>query len=447
MLHLSPGMVSHLQSLQEIAIRNGGTRSITSTGFNASLQYVKKQLEDNTDLILTVQPFSLNVSVSLTPASLSMVEPQQIDYATKDFTVVEYSGSSDLAARLIPAANFGCQPRDYPTSTTGKISLVSRGGCLFFEKVDNAIKAGARGVLIFNYPDEPGPVASSTLFKPYSIAVFTIPFSLGQQLLQDANAFIHMSYQSKVIAVYTSNLIAETRLGDPNTVVTIGSSLDSSENGPGMNENGSGSSANLQMALQFGTVVKKPANKVRFLWYGAEQAGAVGTSFYINSLSSAERNQIALNLNFDMIGSPNYIRTILNETETSGGLAIVKTFAEFFDINHLSYKISPPASGAVLTPFSAFGIPSGGIDTGSVIVKTREDRDRFGGLVGIPYDPCFLQPCDTLENVNKDVLLETAQAAAFALERFANTGNLPQLLTHVDAAPPAASFSEASFSF
>ena len=412
-----PGIVSHLQSLQTIATKNGGTRSISSPGFNASLTYVKKQLQDHTNLVLTVQPFSLNVSVALSPPFFSMLEPRDEQYTAKDFSVLEFSSSSEVTSTVVAANNNGCDQNDYPPSTAGKISLIARGGCLFFEKVDNAIRAGARGVLIFNLPDQIGPV-DGTLYNPESVTVFSISNRLGQELLYTPNALLHMSYQSEVRTVYTANLIAETRSGTPDSIVTVGSHLDSAE-GPGLNDNGSGSSAILQMALQFEDVVKKPVNKVRFIWYGAEEEGLVGSSFYVNSLTPSQRGKIVLNLNFNMLGSPNYIRGILNCSETKGGTLIMDTFAEFFDANSLAYQITPLDYSSDYSPYLNAGIPAGAIDTGAGRIKTAEERSRFGGILDIPFDPCYHQSCDTIDNVHTGVLHETAQAATYALEHFA----------------------------
>ena len=69
----------------------------------------------------------------------------------------------------------------------------------------------------------------------------------------------------------TSNVIAETRHGDPDNVIVVGAHLDSVGVGPGINDNGSGSAAILEIAEQMRKV--KPRNKVRFMWFGAEEHG------------------------------------------------------------------------------------------------------------------------------------------------------------------------------
>merc|ERR1712000_498621 len=206
---------------------------------------------------------------------------------------------------------------------------------------------------------------------------------------------LHMNYSSETSTIVTANLIAETQGGNSDSIVIVGSHLDSVDAGPGINDNGSGSSANLQMALQF-------VNKVRFLWYGAEEEGLLGSTFYVNSLSGDEKNAIALNLNFDMLGSPNFIRGILNGTDSPmhGSQVIMETFENFFTSNQLTYDIIPFTGRSDYGPYLEAGIPAGGVETGAELIKDQAGRTKFGGLANTPYDPCYHQACDTIENVN-----------------------------------------------
>ena len=82
--------------------------------------------------------------------------------------------------------------------------------------------------------------------------------------------------------------------------------------GPGINDNGSGSAAILEVAEQMGKV--RPRNTVRFAWWGADESGLVGSTFYVDSLDDAQRADVGLYLNFDMVGSPNYVRFVYGGT-------------------------------------------------------------------------------------------------------------------------------------
>ena len=51
-----------------------------------------------------------------------------------------------------------------------------------------------------------------------------------------------------------------------------------------------------------------PRNKVRFLWFGGEEDGLVGSQYYAEHLSQAEVDKVDVMIDTDMIASPNYAR-------------------------------------------------------------------------------------------------------------------------------------------
>ena len=102
----------------------------------------------------------------------------------------------------------------------------------------------------------------------------------------------------------TFNVLAESARGDDSNVVMAGAHLDSVAEGPGINDNGSGSAALLETAVQMAKV--NPRNTVRFAFWGAEESGLVGSTFYVNDLVANDTEtleSIALYLNFDMVAS------------------------------------------------------------------------------------------------------------------------------------------------
>jgi Zn-dependent M28 family amino/carboxypeptidase len=103
----------------------------------------------------------------------------------------------------------------------------------------------------------------------------------------------------------SENVIAETTTGRTDRVVVSSAHLDSVIEGPGINDNGSGSAAQLEVALQMAELGINPVNQVRFIWFSAEEAGLVGSAYYVSQLTKRELKNIAVMLNFDMVGSPN----------------------------------------------------------------------------------------------------------------------------------------------
>lgn len=219
----------------------------------------------------------------------------------------------------------------------------------------------------------------------------------------------------------TSNVFAETRDGDPDNVVMVGAHLDAVNAGPGIQDNGSGSAAVLETAVQMARV--KPRNKVRFAWWGAEESGLIGSTYYVNNLSGPELNRIALYLNFDMIALSNHVFFVYDGDDSDGvgagpgpaGSAAIKTlFESYYRAWNLPFKGTDFSGRSDYGPFIAAGIPSGGLFTGAEGVKTAEEAALWGGTAGIAYDPCYHLACDAYANLNPFALDVNTDAAAFA---------------------------------
>jgi Zn-dependent M28 family amino/carboxypeptidase len=327
----------------------------------------------------------------------------------------------------------GCEAADFAGFPAGNVALIQRGTCSFAVKALNAQAAGASAVIIFNQGNTParegliiGTLAPSTATIPVVGASFTD----GQALAQaGAQAFIRVDPPQQVTQY---NVIAESRDGDPNNVVMAGAHLDSVLRGPGINDNGSGSAAILEVAEQLKNV--KPRNKVRFAWWGAEEAGLVGSSAYVAGLSAEEQAKITLYLNFDMIGSPNHGFFIYDGDNSdavgspagpAGSAEIEKKFEQYFTFRGIPFKGTDFSGRSDYGPFIAVGIPSGGLFTGAEGIKTAEEALLWGGTAGQQYDPCYHLACDTYANNNDVALDENADAVAFATLQYAqNTSEI-----------------------
>ncbi|WP_028805896.1 M28 family metallopeptidase [Streptomyces sp. 142MFCol3.1] len=207
------------------------------------------------------------------------------------------------------------------------------------------------------------------------------------------------------------NLIADWPGGDSNQVVMTGSHLDSVTAGPGINDNGSGSAAVLETALAVSRAQYKPTKHLRFAWWGAEELGMVGSRYYVNNLSSANRSKISGYLNFDMIGSPNPGYFVYDDDP-----AIEKTFKDYF--TGLGIATEPETEGdgrSDHAPFKNAGIPVGGLFSGADYVKTTAQATKWGGTAGRPFDRCYHSSCDTTSNIDDTALDRNGDALAHAV--------------------------------
>ncbi|MFF9103289.1 M28 family metallopeptidase [Streptomyces rubrogriseus] len=207
------------------------------------------------------------------------------------------------------------------------------------------------------------------------------------------------------------NLTADWPGGDASQVVMAGSHLDSVVSGPGINDNGSGSSALLETALAVARSGYQPTKHLRFAWWGAEELGLVGSRYYVNSLGSAERAKISGYLNFDMIGSPNPGYFVYDDDPT-----IEKTFKDYFSGIGISTEIETEGDGrSDHAPFKNAGVPVGGLFSGADYRKTSAQAAKWGGTVGQPFDRCYHSSCDTTANIDDTALDRNSDAVAYAV--------------------------------
>ena len=409
------GVREHQAEFQEIADANGGTRASGTTGYDESAEYVAERLEA-AGYDVTIQPFDFVRFTEVTPAILEQTAP--LPGGPLPNIVMSYSGSGDVTASVtvLPAppadATPGCEPTDFPTTTAGTIALISRGACPFAQKATNAAGAGAVGVVIYNNiaGDLNGTLGSTFTLD---IGVTGITQALGQQLAATAGLELRLFTETLREPGTTSNVLAEKVGKNADNVVMAGAHLDSVPEGPGINDNGSGSAALIEVAEQMAKV--KPQNTLRFAWWGAEEASLVGSTLYVNTLSDEEFAKIALYLNFDMVGSPNYVFFVYDGDDSdaegagpgpAGSDLIEQKFEEFFESRDIPFKGTDFSGRSDYQAFIVNGIPAGGLFTGAEGIKTAAEAALWGGTVGQQYDPCYHQACDTFAN-NSDVALGT----------------------------------------
>jgi aminopeptidase S len=223
------------------------------------------------------------------------------------------------------------------------------------------------------------------------------------------------------------NVIAQTRTGDPGKVVMIGAHLDSVEDGPGIVDNGSGVASVLEIATQLGAD-PSVQNMVRFAFFGDEESGAVGSTAYVEGLSDTDRRKIKLYLNVDMVASPNAGYLVQggkgSDEETAGppgSAMIARVLADQLIKTGVTNPEFIEFVGDDEAPFIEAGIPVAGAENGDADDKTRKQAKAWGGQAGQPYDRCYHEACDTINNVNRDVLNHYMRALAGTLSHFATS--------------------------
>ncbi len=417
------GARAHQAALQTIADANNGIRTSGTPGYDESAAYAAAVFA-GAGLDVSIQEFEFQTFITLSPTVLEQISPPPVGPIAN--RIMSYSGSGDNTAPVSTvSAITGCNATDFAGFPVGHIALISRGACTFAIKATNAYNAGASGVVIYN--NGPGQL-NGTLGNGFAldISVTAVTQDVGQQLAATSGLVMRLKTDTFRGLATSSNVIAETTWGNPDNVVMVGAHLDSVNAGPGIQDNGSGSAAILELAeniAQTGGV-----NKVRFALWGAEESGLVGSTYYVNNLSAEEQNDIALYLNFDMIGSPNHVFFIYDGDDSDGvgapagppgSAEIEKLFESYYTGVGESFKGTDFSGRSDYGPFIAVGIPSGGLFTGAEGIKTPEEVAIWGGTAGDQYDPCYHLACDTYDNISLHAFDVNTDAVAFATLTYA----------------------------
>lgn len=436
------GVLQHLAEFQDIADANGDNRAAGTSGHEASVDYVEGLL-DAAGYHTWRQAFTYE-RTDFGDSTLRQTQPNDEVYALGvDYFPMDFSGEGDVTAFVTPvdlnlvddrASTSGCEAADFDGFTAGHIALIQRGSCNFSVKADNAAAAGATGAIIFNQGNVvPGDdrlgLFAGTLDEPVrSIPVVSAPFALGEQWAKTEGLTMRLNLEAEIVAVTTENLLADTPTGRADRTVVVGGHLDSVAEGPGINDNGSGTAAILETALQMAELGIQPENRVRFAFWSGEEDGLIGSSFYVSQLTKKQIEDTALNLNFDMVGSPNPVNFVydgdgdaLGVSGPNGSGVIEDVFTDFFTDQD---QFSEPTEFDGRSDYFGFieaGIPAGGLFTGAEGIKSVAQVAEYGGTAGQPYDACYHADCDDINNLNPETLELMADAIAHSTLTFAET--------------------------
>ena len=459
---------SYMQDFQAIADAHPGpdghpSRNSGEPGYKASVDYVAG-LMTQWGYDVKIQTYQIPYFSYVGVPVMKEVSPTPHDYQV-GFAWNPGPAQGDANAELQPAGGIvipptptssstsGCTAADFSGFVSGRVALIQRGGCNFGVKVLNAVAAGATGVIIFNEgnPGRTGPLLGSLLdangnpinatvpvaFTPFAVASNSNPpnppdtppglYDQYQAAVQAGTALVmNMSVHAITETRDDYNVIADSIGGNANRTVVIDAHLDAIY-GAGMLDNASGSVTILDIARMMKNV--NPLNHLRFIWFGGEELGLLGSQYYVANLSPSELSHIGYDLDADVTATPNYVVGVLDPAgpDLFGGTS-TQTFpnrvykastvardqmTSYFDSigkNHVFF--SPVGTDAY--SFNIVGIPASGALTGQDCCKNLAEVDLFGGYLGnfegnIPsFDGgCVDQPfrwCDNLSNNDPNVL-------------------------------------------
>ncbi|OBK70835.1 M20/M25/M40 family metallo-hydrolase [Mycobacterium sp. 1274761.0] len=426
------GMYAHLRKLQEIADANNHSRAEGTPGYDATVDYVAKTLRDKGFDVQTPEYEHLGQPSPGKPTLTVSGRAFPVDQASL-LTSTPRGGLR--AVTLRPDNPDGCSAADYAQRMTNAIAVVDDTGCSIVDKQNVAVAQGARGLIIVSKPGPDGSprgLLPTGYYRALKVPVAVIDAD-ADAALRRTSAPVLLTLDATAQMVKSRNVVAQTKTGDTRNVVMAGAHLDTVAASPGINDDGTGIAALLETAAALGSQ-PQVSNAVRFAFWGSEEASLAGSTKYVAGLDRDHLDDIALYLNFDMLGSPNagYFTydgdqsgqanpAVPADTVPTGSAGIERTLAGYLNLAGVRPADMPLGKVSDYSSFLTAGVPIGGVTTGGAQRKTELQARLWGGTAGVAFDRNYHLAGDTVDNVNRDALAVTGPSVAFAVGTYAQS--------------------------
>jgi Peptidase family M28 len=433
----SANVIEILKSFEAIADSHGSSRSVTK-GHKATMEYVMNRLKGMPSLDVTQQPVMLKVQVDESPPKLGYKKHKSDTVVTfkprLQVATVKGSGSCRLSQSFLISyqscpGKYDWFKQEYQDVKPGWVALIDGADsdlCSPCDRLISAIKTGAHGAIFVNrpgnsegyphpLPPSPGRCGRTSKYRDYmkKIGIVSLSDDAAFSILNDIAGVKHLRVDLEVISTFRDfesfNIIATSKAGNSSSIVLFGSHLDSVPAGPGINDDGSGSASTLEMARAFdaSTLSNTTIQQIRFAWWTGEEIGLLGSEYYVTQLKKNSPNELKahkINIDTDMIASPNYVRgvwdgtikllthkgsNIPNEQTRKKSLKITKLIEDYFTSRGLPVFKFLFNSRSDFQPFLDSDVPAGGVITGEDEIKSIESERLFGGVAGMVLDPCY----------------------------------------------------------
>lgn len=395
----------HLDALQAIADANGGVRTVGTSGYDASVDYVATTMGD---LGFAVEVAQVDYTGFRELPGATIEVGGATWRAPDDLHALIYSAGGDVTGRVVMLDESGCAPSDFGEVAEGSIAVTTGGGCFRRDQALNATGAGA-AALIVGYADRAaGEIYRPTLIDPGGM---TIPVaSVSGPVVEALRAAEGEEATLRVATEREPGTFRQVvaQLGDGPAVIVVGAHLDSVFEGPGINDNGSGVAALLEIGRAIAEIGVPDGWAVRLGFWGAEELGTVGSRSYAASLDADE---VAAYLNVDMAGSVAGANLVYDEPSAAAGSArITDLFGAWFDAHGLPWAPADLGGSSDHYGFQLAGIPTGGLFAGA----TASGSAALPGSSAAPAapDPCYHLACDDRSNIDLERVTTFATALA-----------------------------------
>jgi acetylornithine deacetylase/succinyl-diaminopimelate desuccinylase-like protein len=427
------GLRARLEELAQAMEGSERFRSVGSAGYGGAAAVVERELaaagwsveSDTYDDVTFVDDGGSSLEVG----------PQV--FGDQDLRPLIFAPAGDAAGPVVviganasESTGTGCRTGDYGALPADAIVLVGPGDCLRRDQVIAAQQAGAAAFLAVAPEVPPGIVLRPTLLDPRGLAIPAAAASheAAKALVAAATDGLtaHLVTNAHTERAPTRTVLAELRGVRDEQVVMLGAHLDSVIDGPGVNDNGSGVAALLEIARALSGT--RPSATIRLAFWSGEELGLHGSLRYVEALSQRQRDAILVYANVDMIASPNGFAGVYDEPTAPVGSSDASRMLRAAVTRNGGTAVPVDLhNGSDHYGFVEAGVATTGVFSGALDPVSVEQAEASGAETGRPADACYHQPCDDLTNID----LGLARVLAAGLADFTvEAANHPELLAN-----------------
>ena len=434
------GLRTRLEALAAATGTSSQYRAVGSAGYDRAATLVEQQLR-SAGWTVTADEYN---SATFVDEGGSSLKVGGSTFGVDDLRPLIFAPPGDVDGPIVPIdwvpgatdrTGKGCSITDYGDLPTHAIVVVRPGDCLRRDQAVAAQQAGA-AAFVAVYPGAPaGIVFRPTLIEPGTVRIpaAAVSRAVAEALVAAAGGSgtagagtAHLVTSARTAQAPAHSVIAELPGSKPGPVIMLGAHLDSVIDGPGVNDDGSGVAALLEIARALGGT--RPQATVRMAFWSGEELGLHGSFRYAAALSAEQARAILVYANADMIASPNGFAGVYDEPGAPAGSSAARELLSSAVTRAGGTPVGVDLhSGSDHYGFAQAGVATAGVFSGASDPVSVEQAATSRATAGQPADACYHQSCDNVENAD----LGLARVLAASLADFAvRVANNPELLSH-----------------
>ncbi|MGH4123840.1 MAG: M20/M25/M40 family metallo-hydrolase [Clostridium sp.] len=273
------------------------------TGFEGeknSAEYITKQFKDM-GFNVTEQSFPIK-AFRCAGTEVNIITNGNKKISSSFLTFSKATAKEGIAVDIV-FGGMGTDSELENAKVKDKLVLMKRGGEFFRAKTERAFAKGAVGAIFYDPYEE--QLISATLVEPSSIPAVSILKSEGENIVamlaSGKSVKITLKVDSECKDGTSKNIIAtmKSKKQSNGKNIVVGAHYDGVDT-PAANDNASG----IATVMEAARVISKQKLDcdIKFIAFGAEEIGLVGSNYYVASLTSKDKSNIIAMLNIDMVG-------------------------------------------------------------------------------------------------------------------------------------------------